>query len=1184
MKPTFKQLRQHLNHQQVKELLNLYNKLYSYDRRTIHRIWQRNYNELINLLYELDYKGSLKFSALRAFIKSFDEEEKEQQKREDNEFFSKLSSMKAQKKQQKKQRKTYKQSIKNAATTERELMNINYDTTTNKTENRRSYESSLNRAENKSYFKKCVKSFVQRLKRNESIEVDASNDDDLKLAFAEAIRTFKNNNLFGTEKHVYIILEDLNGVKKHLPLRLKTSTQLVERILGEVTTTQDASDSQEYINHSFIPVIFQVVFYDRQTVTDLGDEIDLREYHYGEFWKYINLSGVDLSVLQIYSEIRPENYCDNCFVYACIQSGVFTKEEIDYLRSYVQTRKLPNAMIKEIAETMRCHFIVKRIDENKDVNHQMLMFIDTRKTIKKKFSREVQLLLFKNHYMICQDIPVTTFYIKNKEMLDKDYDYIEQEQRQMIRGINVKGYPIYKKGGTHPMKILRLLFELNLFREINTCEYDLLKTCEFNNKFNDYVDLSYDERLCTREMKNRDYKQEERQIYYADFETDVTVSPHRPYLCCVVTLSQGKCFGKTLKGNNINGQLLNHLKNNSITYFHNLKYDVCFFINTPGWKVNITERSGTVLKVVMSKYSLKDKHNRTRLLKKLTFKNSYSIIPAPLRDFASMFKLNVHKEIMAYKLYTERNINKQLIDPLIFQLQYYKENRDRITIKEFHQDCLQLMKNINLSKSFIDSKIDIMKYAEFYCMKDCIVLMQGMIKFNQDLQQVVRSLMPDSTLDVNDYISISAIGYALTKMYGCFDGCYELAGRPQDFISRCVCGGRTMTRNNEKQVVQGRIQDFDAVSLYPSAMFIMPGIPKGRPQVIKDTSVQNVLSYDYFFVEIMIKSIKCKSSTPYAFGQLFHVDDGSKIFDNNPLQSFYVDKRALLDLMEFYDIDFEIKRGYYFNEGFNNKINDLIHQLFELRRRYKSEHNPLQNTIKLLLNSIYGKSILKPTRTEIKCIPKKYLNKYLFRYYNYIEEVNENPDITNVFIKKIKPINKHFNLPQFGASVLSHSKHLMNRVMCLAEQNDIHIFYQDTDSMHLFESDVHLIGKLFKEKYGQELIGESMTQFHNDFDGFNGSVGKIHSRKLIALGKKSYLDILVDEKGQEGYHIRLKGIPKQVILNHCRRMNISVEDLYMKLLVGEEVEFNLLDGSNCFRKNSTYQQTNMQSFKRRVRF
>ena len=170
-----------------------------------------------------------------------------------------------------------------------------------------------------------------------------------------------------------------------------------------------------------------------------------------------------------------------------------------------------------------------------------------------------------------------------------------------------------------------------MFREINAYEYDLLKTCEFNNKLKDYTDLSYDERLCTREMKITDFKQNDRQIYYADFETDVTVSPHHPYLCCVVTMSEGKCYGKSFKGNNINEQLLNHLRNNSITYFHNLKYDVCFFINTPGWKVNITERSGTVLKVVMCKYSVKDKHNRTRLLKKLTFKNSYSIIPAPLR-------------------------------------------------------------------------------------------------------------------------------------------------------------------------------------------------------------------------------------------------------------------------------------------------------------------------------------------------------------------------------------------------------------------------------------------------------------------------------------------------------------------------------------------------------------------------
>ena len=42
-----------------------------------------------------------------------------------------------------------------------------------------------------------------------------------------------------------------------------------------------------------------------------------------------------------------------------------------------------------------------------------------------------------------------------------------------------------------------------------------------------------------------------------------------------------------------------------------------------------------------------------------------------------------------------------------------------------------------------------------------------------------------------------------------------------------------MTAENKKQLVtDSKIQDFDAVSLYPSAMYLMPGIPKGKPKVL----------------------------------------------------------------------------------------------------------------------------------------------------------------------------------------------------------------------------------------------------------------------------------------------------------------------------------------------------------------
>lgn len=55
----------------------------------------------------------------------------------------------------------------------------------------------------------------------------------------------------------------------------------------------------------------------------------------------------------------------------------------------------------------------------------------------------------------------------------------------------------------------------------------------------------------------------------------------------------------------------------------------------------------------------------------------------------------------------------------------------------------------------------------------------------------------------------------------------------------------------------------------------------------------------------------------------------------------------------------------------------------------------------------------------------------------------ENKEIDNIYVKKVKPINNHFNLPQFGATVLSYSKHLMNRVISTAEQNGIDIYYTD---------------------------------------------------------------------------------------------------------------------------------------------
>ena len=102
--------------------------------------------------------------------------------------------------------------------------------------------------------------------------------------------------------------------------------------------------------------------------------------------------------------------------------------------------------------------------------------------------------------------------------------------------------------------------------------------------------------------------------------------------------------------------------------------------------------------------------------------------------------------------------------------------------------------------------------------------------------------------------------------------------------------------------------------------------------------------------------------------------------------------------------------------------------------------------------------------------------------------------------------------------ILSMSKRIMNEVICTAEDNDIEIFYQDTDSMHLYEKEIPKLQKIYNAKYGRELIGTDLGQFHSDFE-MSGSVGEVSSLLTVMLGKKCYLDVLKDDSDQVGCHI-----------------------------------------------------------------
>ena len=113
----------------------------------------------------------------------------------------------------------------------------------------------------------------------------------------------------------------------------------------------------------------------------------------------------------------------------------------------------------------------------------------------------------------------------------------------LVKGIS-NGELKFNEEGTLPMEIFRKMFELNLFKEIKSCEMDILKTIEYDH-LNDYDNLDYIPELCMELIySDNDYKKEKKRarIYYSDFKNDNTESPK-----CSIRLRPGELRSMIIK-------------------------------------------------------------------------------------------------------------------------------------------------------------------------------------------------------------------------------------------------------------------------------------------------------------------------------------------------------------------------------------------------------------------------------------------------------------------------------------------------------------------------------------------------------------------------------------------------------------------------------------------------------------
>ena len=187
------------------------------------------------------------------------------------------------------------------------------------------------------------------------------------------------------------------------------------------------------------------------------------------------------------------------------------------------------------------------------------------------------------------------------------------------------------------------------------------------------------------------------------------------------------------------------------------------------------------------------------------------------------------------------------------------------------------------------------------------------------------------------------------------------------------------------------------------------------------------------------------------------------------------------------------------------------------------------------------------------------------------------------------------------------SKRIISEVFCLAEDLGHEIYYTDTDSGHFRESQINELASEFKKKYGRDLIGTDLGQFHCDFENISNDASMPVSVKSLFLEKKSYIDLLQDNKGNIAFHVRMKGIsasslaytanklfPKSIpvkldgglfmpSINKGIDASYSIFELYKHLYNGNTVEFELVSKSTPrFNQNKDRSITSKTSFTRNI--
>lgn len=921
-------------------------------------------------------------------------------------------------------------------------------------------------------------------------------------------------------------------------------------------------------------------------------------------------------ISQIYTEenlVDPKkfNKC-NCFVNAIFYSNneqlVFTNEELQKIKVTYGKGMTVRTNINKFCDDYNVKIIIQKIyvefNQINDNKTGKEVVIKPKDDIEIKRTLKICYMNFNGYghfFPFLKIKEISGYCLKFLDIFNPEYHLVCEKGRSIIENnkiIHYSGITRIDQSGTkepwgNTFLLFKRLISLGCFQPLSAHEisitahenknnsYSVEDIKLFSSVYSKPIEIDENKIIIKRKNNNKNKKsknliQQKRKdelwndLTVADTETYIDDNNNViPYCICLIRFINGIYYKKEFYGKDCQANFLNHCVNEgiNIVYFHNLKFDGFLFKDFR--IIHMIYHSSRL-------YSLTFGLLRNKSLVNIELRDSLSLIPTKLSNFNKMFSLNnMEKEIFPYDLIKEDIINKDLIK--IEQIKEYLSDDD---FNKFLQQNKEIIINENISIKTLTIK---------YCKKDCEILLEGLLSF-QDM------IMKQFNIGAFNFLTISSLSYYVMKI-NCFVNLPSYNGDIKSYIRNAIRGGRCMVANNEKIMINNDmdIVDFDACSLYPSAMKRL-GLPTGPiyysdnkdeiynlfyNSLMKEEQEEpdNNKYVSYMILKIKILSINKKRKFPL----ICKKSNGINIYTNDlDNEIIFLTSLELEDLIRYQNVKFEIIDCLFWTGRKDFRMSNYIEEIYNLRKHYKQNNNKLETVLKLFMNSSYGKTIQKDIAQEDKFKTKDESKTYINNNYQRIKEVIDINKYSQWFKLEGSYIDEYIPI-HIGCLILAMSKRLMNEVIVTAENNNIDIFYQDTDSIHLYKKDISRLEKLYFINYERDLIGNNMGQFHVDFPLINNKESV--SKKSIFLGKKCYIDFLENEDGDTKNFIRMKGVPSKAVESAAKELNISVFDLYKKMYEGEEIEFDLISNNlPSFEYQKNFGIKLRKEFKRILKF